>query len=59
MIGTSEFLICTRRILAILFIASIFAIVLVVALPRFENASTVRAAEFVRGTRMESFWGDN
>lgn len=49
-IQTSEFAVNAWRICAALFVRSIFAIVLVVALPRFEYAATIIAAELVRRT---------
>lgn len=53
-IGAGEFARCARRIDASLLVATVPAVVFVIALPRFEDASTVVAAEFVRTARMMS-----
>lgn len=53
-IGTGEFAHCAGWIDAPLFVATIAAVVFVVALPRFEDAPAVVAAEFVRAARMIS-----
>lgn len=43
-----KFSVSAGRILAVDFVRAVFAVVFVVALPRFENASAVVAAELVR-----------
>lgn len=46
-VGAREFTIRTRWVVAVPFIGTVLAVVFVVALPRFEDASAVGATEFV------------
>lgn len=52
-IEASEFSVGARRVVAVLFVRTVFAVVLVVALPRLENAAAVVATELVRRTRVK------
>lgn len=54
LIETSELSVGTRGVTAILFIGTVFAVVLVIALPRFEDAAAVVASKLVGRARMES-----
>ena len=53
MIGTGKLAVCAGRVLASLLIGTVTTVVLVVTLPRAEDAATVLAAELVRLARVE------
>lgn len=52
-VQTGEFTIDTWRIRTAFFVGTIFAVVLMITFPRFEDAAAVVAAELVWRTRME------
>lgn len=52
LVGTGELAICARPVGAVLLVAAVLAVVLVVALPRLEDAAAVLATEFVGAARV-------
>lgn len=53
-IRTRELAIGTIRVLAVLLVGAVFTVVFMVTFPRFEDATSICATEFIGRTRMES-----